>query len=190
MHRRLALAALLALAPLSGLALDLTPHVGFRELEEIKVPVIELADGAGNVTFELPAGWECKGAARRLALLPPEPGERIVELLLDAAPADPASEPVFDERCRKLLPKLATQVVLIAEAASPFTLRGLPSCENTYTYAFQSRRLTTSFATVEISPGQLLTLVVTASPENFKATHEAAVGAVFTFDWKDAGAAR
>lgn len=185
MRRPLALAAALFLAPPPALPLDLTPRPGFRELEGIQIPLVELADGAGKVTFQPPADWKCEGGPRLLKFTPPDPAERRVELRLDAA-----TEPDLDLWCRVLLPRLATQVALAGQAASPFTLRGLPSSEYTYTYAFQSRRYTTSIACVELSPGQRLALVVTASPENFKATHEAAVRTLFTFDWKEATAPR
>ena len=185
MRRTLTLAAALFLAPQAALPLDLTPRPGFRELEGIQIPIVELADGAGQVIFQPPADWKCEGGPRLLRLTPPDPAERRVELRLDAA-----TEPDLDRWCRELLPRLATQVALAAQAASPFTLRGLPSSENTYTYAFQSRLYTTSIACVERSPGQRLALVVTASPENFKATHEAAVRTLFSFDWKEATAPR
>lgn len=185
MRLRLALATALFLAPQPVLPLDLTPHAGFRELEGIQIPIIEFADGAGKVTFQPPTGWKCEGGPRLLRLTPPDPGERRVEIRLDAA-----TEPDLDRWCRKLLPVLATRIALAAEAASPFTLRALPGRENTYTYAYQSRLCTTSIACVELSPGQRLALVVTASPENFKATHEAAVRALFSFDWPKATAPR
>ena len=179
MRLRLALAAALFLAPPPALPLDLTPHPGFRELEGIQIPIVELADGGRKVTFQPPAGWKCEGGPRLLKFTPPDPAERRVELRLDTV-----AEPDLDRWCRELLPRLATQIALAAQADSPFTLRGLPSSENTYTYAFQSRLYTTSIACVELSPGQRLALVVTASPENFKATHEAAVRTLFSFDWK------
>ena len=185
MRRPLALAAALFLVPPPALPLDLTPHPGFRELEGIQIPIVELADGASKVTFQPPTGWKCEGGPRLLKLTPPDPAERRVELRLDAA-----TEPDLDLWCRELLPRLATQVALAGQAASPFTLHGQPSSEYTYTYAFQSRLYTTSIACVERSPGQRLALVVTASPENFKATHEAAVRALFSFDWKEATAPR
>ena len=185
MRRHAALAAALFLAPRHVLPLDLTPRAGFREMDGIQIPIVELADGAGKITFQPPADWKCEGGPRLLTLTPPDPGERRVELRLDAV-----TETDFDLWCRERLPRLATQIALAAEAASPFTLRGLPSSENTYTYAFQSRLYTASIACVELSPDQRLTLVVTAPAENFKATHEAAVRALFTFDWKEAAAAR
>ena len=185
MRHHAAFAAALFLAPPQVLPLDLTPHDGFRELEGIQIPIVELTDGASKITFQLPTGWKCDGGPRLLKLTPPDPGERRVELRLDAA-----TETDFDLWCRERLPRLATQIALASEAASPFRLRGLPSSENTYNYAFRSRLYTTSIASVELSPVQRLTLEVTASAGNFKATHEAAVRALFTFDWTQGAAPR
>ena len=185
MGRHAILAAVIALAPLPTAALDLTPHLGFRELEDVKIPVVELADGAAKVSFQPPAGWQVSGGRSLLTFTPPIPNEVIVELRIDTvSPADPKEPLGLDKWCRKFLPMLATQIALAGEAASPFTLKGLPSHEHTYTYAYQARRFVTSVAVVDLSPKQRLSLVVTAYPENFKATYELAVQTLSSFDWK------
>ena len=186
MGRNAILAAVIALAPLPAIALDLTPHAGFRELEDIKIPVVELMDGAAKVIFQPPSGWQVSGGRSLLNLIPPNPNEAIVELRIDTASAPDLEAPEDVEKwCRKFLPTPATQIVLAGDAASPFTLHGLPSREFTYSYTYQARQFTASVAVVDLSPGQRLSLIVIAHPDKFKPTCESVVRSMFTFEWQD-----
>lgn len=190
MRCRTILAAVVAIAPLSGMALDLTPHIGFRGLEDINVPIVELTDGAAKVCFQPPAGWQVRGGRTLLHLTPPNPDAIIVDLRIDAVnPPDPAAPEDVEKWCRKFLPPLATQIALAGDAASPFTLHGLPSREFTFSYAYQARRFTASVAVVDLSPGQRLSLIVIAHPDKFKPAHESVVRSMFTFEWQDGQAA-
>lgn len=190
MRVRTLLAAIIAIAPLSGMALDLSPHLGFRELEGIKVPVVALMDGTAKVNFQPPAGWQLSGGPTLLHLTPPNPKEIIVHLRSDTVSLPDSAMPEDLEKwCRKFLPALATQIVLASDVASPFTMRGLTSREFTFCYTYQGRRFTASVAVVDLSPSQRLSLIVVAYSENFKAAHASAVRSMFTFQWEDGPAA-
>ena len=184
MHIRCLLMAALAIWPWPAVALDLTPRLGSGELEGIKIPLIEITDGTAKVSLQPPVGWQVTGGKTLLRFAPPTRGEIIVELRIhDLKALDQTTPEDLEKWCRKFLPSTCTQVALARESASPFTLRGLPSHEYTYTYAFQAHGFTASIAVIDLSPDQRLSLLVIAYPENFNSTHESAMRTMFSFDW-------
>src|SRR4051794_7066052 len=59
----------LALLPMTVAALDLNPQEGFKELEGVKIPIVEFSDGAHKVRWRPPVDWRMSYEEGRLLLL-------------------------------------------------------------------------------------------------------------------------
>jgi len=180
---RLLLAAL-ALLPLAGHALDLTPTRGSRDLEGFRIPVVRFTDGAEKVAYQPPAGWILNGGGDLLSLYPTDRPDVLMQFhvtVLEPLAANAVED--FDAWCRRFLPPDATQTALDAETVSAFTLRGRPSRESTYRYVAQGRRLLTTVAVVDVSSRERLSVVITARSADFKAAREEAIRSLFSMNW-------
>lgn len=173
---------LLALTPFTAKALDLTPTASFRDLEGVKIPILVFSDAGKKIAFQPPYQWKISGGGDTLSLYPTDRADAVMQLRV--RPFKPLGAEVTEDLekwCRSLLPQDAAKPTLEGEAANIFTLGPLASREFTYSYAAQGRRFTTSVAVVDWSERVRLTVVVTARTPDFAATHEAAIGSMFSW---------
>jgi hypothetical protein len=173
----------------SLMALDLSPTPGFRMLEGFKIPVITMRDGKDTVRWQPPAKWTLGGDQAKLILSSPDFAGATMELqvlLREAGGKDALTTPAQQkEWLRRFLPRDAQDVTVLAENASPFTLKEQPSREVIFQFVSQARRLTSSISFVDLSVRERLVLDVTALQPDFAPVHEAAMASMFSWTWAE-----
>lgn len=178
------LAALLAALP--AWALDLTATPGFRELEGMKVPVLQFTDAARKLTYRPPADWRMSGGGSVLEFDAPGFGQNSMKLMVVKKPAGYPATPELTAAtvqaiARAVLPKDAEQLQQTRETPSPFTLEGRPSLELSFTYLRFSQRETASLAVVDRSETEWFVMMVEAREADFETVHTQAIRSMFSW---------
>ncbi len=169
-----------------GHALDLTPNPSFRELEGIKIPTVNFADGASKVTWQPPTDWRLSGGGNHLTLYPTQQIQAAVDLkVVDRKVAQVSVDPAEVAKwIVNFLPRDATEVTLGEEVTNPFMLRSAPCREIPVSYLSQNRRLSTSVSIVDLDERQSLMLVVTARQDDFATVRRQAIQSMFLWSWE------
>lgn len=132
----------------AGAELQLTPSVVQYELDGVKLKQLAFSDGAKQVTYQAPRGWEYAGSATQLTLHPPNKSQ--AEAIIYKAPLpQPAS--FDDETAKKLvdeaiasMPKGSTDVTLASQEKNPLLINRKETFLVTFTYNFYGESYTRS----------------------------------------------
>jgi hypothetical protein len=128
--------------------LQLTPSVVQYELDGVKLKQLAFSDGAKQVTYQAPRGWDYAGSASQLTLHPPNKSQ--AEAIIYKAPLlQPAS--FDDETAKKLVdeaitsvPKGSTDVTLASQEKNPLLINRKETFLVTFTYNFYGESYTRS----------------------------------------------
>jgi hypothetical protein len=183
MKVKTSICVLLAGGVLSARALDLTPENAFRELEGIKIPIVNFHDGAKKISIQPPVKWSVTGGGTSVSLYPSTVTDAVMQLRVRGRkPVEPGATEDLEQWCRNQLPGDAANPILNGETTNVFTLGTLSSREFTYTYGAQGRRFVTSVAVVDWSERERFAVVVVARAADFPAVHEAAIRTMFSWN--------
>ena len=178
-----AIVSSMAFAPLTN-ALDLTPHPGFRMLEDMKIPVALFDDGPRKVQWQAPAKWTLAGGGDLLRLRPPESSSMGMELRIIPRNSAKAPEPATDSDATQswahpFLPGTASNIAFLREIPSPFLLGGKPSRELSFTYTHNARDFTVSIAVADLDDERSLAVIIYALNADFPAIHTEGTQSMF-----------
>lgn len=177
----------LTFAPLTN-ALDLTPHPGFRMLENVKIPVLIFEDAPRKIQWQAPTNWTISGGGDLLRLRPLESSKSGMELRAiprnSAKAPDPATErDATLSWVQPFLPASAGMVAFKQEIPGPFLLAGKPCRELTFTYTFQALDFTTSIALTDLDDEHSLAVIIYAPSADFAAIHAEGTQSMFRWMW-------
>lgn len=172
-------------------ALDLTPILAFRDLEGVKLPIVQFNDGNSIVSWDPP--WPIStGSAKKLALVPQSLHTTVTLELVSLGPGDekpPESSAEADAIVKwvpKFLPGDISDLNLIEAVASPYRLNGNSSHEFTVFYSVNDRKLGASISYVNVKDTERLMLVIIGPLDTFPATRNTVIASMFSIDWETA----
>ena len=183
------LAAILAVAASSvATALDLTPQLSFRLLEDMKIPVVIFEDGPRKVQWQAPAKWSLNGGGELLSLRPPDSSKMGMELRLiprkaAEAPDGTTARDAVQSWVQPFLPADASKIAFQREIPSPFMLGGKPSRELTFTYTSLFENFTASIALTDLDDEQSIAVIIYARDADFASIHTEGIKSMFRWIW-------
>jgi hypothetical protein len=141
MVRSLIHAIIAALLIVSARAeLQLTPSVVQYELDGVKLKQLAFSDGAEQVTYQAPRGWEYSGSATQLTLRPPNKPQAEATITRIALPQPGSFD---DESLKKLvteavasLPKDSENVTVVSQEMNPLLINRKETFLITLAYDF------------------------------------------------------
>src|SRR5262249_26247912 len=142
---RLAIPVVLgALAPLAN-ALDLTPIENWREQEGVRITTLVFSDPSGKVRYQPPGDWSYSGDATTLWVFPSQQEAFMrFQLFPRKARVEGAAAEDLARWSKTFVSADASDVALLEERPSPFTLSGRSSREFIYTYKAGGQRFQTA----------------------------------------------
>ena len=171
-----------AALPLSAIALDLTPLENWRSQEGIRISTLVFEDSAGNIRYQPPGGWRIDGDATTLSLHPPQQ-ESFMQFRLFQRRPETAGAPAEDlaRWAQIFLAPDATEVQIVDERPSPFTLSGDPSQEFIHGYCAGGQRFKMSVAICDLNERERLVVIITARTADFTAIHDTGIASLFSW---------
>lgn len=177
----------LLLALRGAQALDLTPISGFKDLDGVKIPIIEFVDGSAKINYKPPAGWRPSGGGDSLSIYPPGGDHSWMEFLLaDRSPAGgPAASTASGEEvealARGFIPSGAKDIALVSKANNSFTLEGQPRTEFIFAFSSYGSRQVASISLVNRTETKWFVVVVSSHPKDFDSIREQAISSLFSW---------
>jgi hypothetical protein len=164
-----------------AVALDLTPIENWREQEGVRITTLVFNDPTGKVRYQPPGNWRISGEPTMLSLYPPEQ-EAFMQFRLFPRKAQVAGAVEDLPRWSgTFLSPDASNVMLMEERPSPFTLSGRPSREFIYAYRAGGRRFQTAVAICDLDERERLVVTITARDADFAAVHDAGISSLFSW---------
>jgi hypothetical protein len=175
----------LALLPMTVAALDLNPQEGFKELEGVKIPIVEFSDGTHKVRWQPPVDWRMSYEEGRLLLLAKAFTHASLELrVVPRAAGDTAWLDRPDALVRylaALLPKTASAPTVTGNNAGPFTIQGSAAKEILFDFQEPAHASRGSVSLVDLNDHERLVVVITAQQKDFEDVRAAAIESMFSW---------
>jgi hypothetical protein len=175
----------LALLPITAAALDLNPQEGVKDLEGVKIPIVEFSDGAHKVRWHPPTDWRMSYEGGRLLLLAKAYTHASLELrVVPRAAGDTTWLDQPDKLVRlidTLLPKTASATTLTGGNAGPFTINGIPAREFLFDFQEPAHASRGSMSVVDLNDRERLILVITAQPKDFEEVRTVGIESMFSW---------
>lgn len=162
-------------------ALDLTPNPSFKELEGIKIPVVQFNDETTKINYRPPPNWKLSGGGNTLHLYPPGESHAWMKLILADKQTESVAPEALQATARQFLPQGFTNLVLAKLVPNPFTLNGHATYELIFTYSLFGSQDVASISLADRSDKKWLVLVVSASARDFDPIHAQAISSMFTW---------
>jgi|GEM_PF-2645889 len=175
----------LLLLPATALALDLNPQESFKELEGIKIPLVQFSDGAHKVKWRPPVDWRMSYENGRLLLLSKNHTHASLELrVVPRTPGDTGWFEQPDSVVRvigTLLPKTATKTTATGGNAGPFTINGIAAREFLFDFQEPAHASRGSMSVVDLNDRERLIVFITAQQKDFDEVRTASIESMFSW---------
>jgi len=175
----------------SALAIDFTPRESVRELDGARFSELIFTDGHSDVSYEPPAAWSYHGEKNLLTLWEParqQVDARIVVTDSGVTPIalDGPGMKLVRARAQSILPRGSEEVRFLSEAKNAVMIDGQDTYEATFEYGLfgQMSRTCVLFAFLG---NRLVTIQVSAHPEDFAEAYRAFHRSLFSLQWHKAG---
>lgn len=168
-------------------ALDLTPVPGFKELEGIKIPIVQFSDGKGKINYQPPGNWNLSGGGTELKLLPQEVDQASMRFVLVEKKApdgqDPASATAEDLQAwaMRFIPAGSKEVAFVSKTENPFMLEGHSTDEFVFTYSLYGSLETISISVADRSDKERMVVIISARTKDFDPIHKAGITSMFSW---------
>ena len=143
-----------------------------------------ITDGDRKIFLWIPKGWKTTDSANAVEFVPEFAGARIrFENVsgVRALPLDEAGKVVLRERVDKSLPSGAKNVLPSPEVESPLSINGWQSAEFSRTYEFYGQAISHSVMFINMEPGRVVQVTVTAPKDSFEKVHDAVHALLFSW---------
>jgi len=164
--------------------LQLTPSVVQYELDGVKLKQLAFSDGAKQVTYQAPRGWEYSGSATQLTLRPPNKPQ--AEATITRIPlAKPGS--FDDESLKKLVteavasvPKDSENVTVVSQEKNPLLMNRKETFLITLAYDFYGATYSRSILFLNRGKEQIQ-FQLTCREADFKELQKAFLGSQYSW---------
>jgi len=164
--------------------LQLTPSVVQYELDGVKLKQLAFSDGAKQVTYQAPRGWEYSGSATQLTLRPPNKPQ--AEATITRIPL-PQAGSFDDESLKKLVteavasvPKGSENVTLVSQEKNPLLINRKETFLITLAYDFYGASYSRSILFLNRGNEQIR-FQLTCSQADFKELQKAFLGSQYSW---------
>jgi hypothetical protein len=164
--------------------LQLTPSVVQYELDGVKLKQLAFSDGAKQVTYQAPRGWEYSGSATQLTLRPPNKPQ--AEATITRIPL-PQPGSFDDESLKKLVteavasvPKGSENVTLVSQEKNPLLINRKETFLITLAYDFYGASYSRSILFLNRGNEQIR-FQLTCSQADFKELQKAFLGSQYSW---------
>ena len=133
-----------------------------------------ITDGENHIYLHIPHGWSANGGGQ-LVLSPDKPGSEVLIRQLGGAPAlplDAAGLAVLRKMAQAALPQGAKDIKPFGEINDLLPVFGWKSFEVTFDYNFFGQQMRRSFLYINMIPGRVVAVQVTAAVLDFDQVHE------------------
>lgn len=176
---------LLLVLPAVVSALDLNPMPGFKELEGVKIPILQFKDGSSRVLWRAPGDWRMSYEEGRLVLIPKDRTHAAMELRVIPRVATDQEVLTTAEKVAKyagtFLPKASTDVVMKSTNDGPFTIGPLAAKEYLLDFQEPGHPSKASFNVVNLNDQERLLVIITAQPKDFEEVRSVAIQSMFSW---------
>ena len=175
----------LALLPMTAGALDLNPQDTFKDLEGVKIPMVEFSDGTHKVRWRPPNDWRMTYEDGRLLLLAKAYTHASLEIrVVPRAAGDTAWLDRPDTLTRlitTLLPKTATGTAVTGNNDGPFTIGSIAAREFLFDFQEPAHASRGSMCIVDLNDRERLIVLITAQPKDFEAVRSTGIESMFSW---------
>ena len=184
------LIGIVAATTANAVAMDFTPRESYRELEGAHFSELLFTDGTSEVSYEPPAGWSYRGEKNMFSLWAPEKDQVDAEMAVSDSggapvPLDAAGMNVVRARAAAVLPRGSQQVRMVSEGKGAVMIDGQETYEAIFAYGLSGQTFETS-VTLVFMGDRLMTIQVSAHPNDFAGVYRAFRRSVFSLQWHHA----
>lgn len=170
--------------------IDFTPHLSVRELDGARFSELVFADGLWDVSYEPPVHWNYRGEGNVLVLWPENKGQADAKVIVSKAGAAPVALDApgmksLRSRAEALLPRGTQEVEFLSETKNAVTISGHETYEATFEYALFGQKFRTCVLFAFLGD-RVMTVQVSAHPDDFPAVYQAFHSSLFSFHWRKA----
>lgn len=166
----------------SALALDLTPFETYKELEGMKIPLVQFSDAKGKVNYHPPGNWRLVGGGKSLSFVPPDADQALVKFIaIDKKPEPVPTSENLKAWAQQFIPEGSKDIAFANEIPSPFTLEGQASNEFIFTYVLSGRPETIAIAVCDLSDKERFVAIVSTQTKDFDAIHRQVISSLFSW---------
>lgn len=136
-----------------------------------------ITDGDNHIYLRIPRDWKAVSSAERLQFLPPQTSSEVQISQVrgvQALPLDPAGLAALRKDAQARLPEGAKNIQAAGEVSDLLPVFGWKSFEVTFQYEFYGQPMQRSLLYVNMVPGRVVQVSVTAAVADFEAVHERA----------------
>jgi hypothetical protein len=176
---------ILALVPVTGMALDLTPHADIKVQEGIQIPVVRFQDSGGKVQWSPPLDWRMSYDGSVLTLSPK--GRAHASMQLRVIPRASGDRDILANTdslltyCTRFLPADARKLSYRGSTEGSFTIGSIAAREYLIDMLAPDQPLRASISILNLSDRERFILVVTAPSETFEEIRNAAIRSMFSW---------
>jgi hypothetical protein len=183
---RIALICSACLTLRAALALDLTPLSAFKELEGMKIPVVQFTEARGKVNYQPPGNWRPIGRGKSIMLVPPDGDQSLVKFIAidKKPPAAPDANAVPDDLktwAMQFIPQGSKDIAFVQEIPSPYSLEGQPSREFIFTYVLNGSMETISVSVSDLNDTERLVVIVATRTKDFETIRHQTISSLFSW---------
>jgi len=168
-------------------ALDFTPIFSFREVDGVKIPVIQFDDEGTKISYKPPADWHPSGSGGTLCIYAPGIGDSWMKLVVvgKKTPETPAAASVSGEElqafARRFIPPGSKNIAFVKQGNNSFTLEGHASAEFIFTFSLYGNRDIASISLVDRSETTWMVMLVSSNTRDFGSIREQAISSMFSW---------
>ncbi len=134
-----------------------------------------ITDGENHIYLRIPRDWKATSSAERLEFMPPQTGSHVQISQVpgvQALPLDPAGLAALRKDAQARLPEGAKNIHAAGEENDLLPVFGWKSFEVTFEYEFYGQQMRRSMLYVNMIPGRVVQVSVTAVAADFENVHE------------------